>query len=309
MKSGSVATVGTFDGVHRGHHAVLEATVERARHADRLSLVITFEPHPLEVVNPAAAPPRLTTTTERVEALATSAIDRVVVLRFDRAMASWSPAEFIDRVLIARHDVHQLVIGHDHRFGKGRSGDAATVQALGRARGVPVDVIAPVDVDGHAVSSTAIRRAVAGGDLIGATRQLGRRYALNGTVQYGAQRGGTIGVPTINLAVPPRKLLPPDGVYAVTVDTPFGRFGGMMNQGHRPTFDDGRRLIEVHLLGFQGNLYGQPVRVEWLAHLRDIRRFAGVAELQQQLELDRLGASAAVADAGLDLDAPLVARG
>ncbi len=308
MKSGSVATVGTFDGVHRGHHAVLEETAERARRADRVSLVVTFEPHPLEVVNPSAAPSRLTTAMERVEAVATSPIDRLVVLRFDRAMAGWSPAEFIDRVLIGRHDVRELVIGHDHRFGKGRSGDAATVQALGRARGFPVEVVAPIDVDGHAVSSTAIRRAIAGGDLAGAARQLGRRYAVSGLVQHGARRGRTIGVPTINLAVPPRKLLPPDGVYAVAVETPFGRFGGMMNQGHRPTFDDGRRLIEVHLFEFEGDLYGCAVRVEWLVHLRDIHRFEGVSELRRQLEHDRLRASAAVADAGLDLDAPRAAR-
>jgi riboflavin kinase/FMN adenylyltransferase len=304
---GSVVTVGTFDGVHRGHHAVLEEIAARGAASGRQSMLVTFEPHPLDVVNPAAAPPRLTTATERLEVVATSAIDRMVVLHFDRAMATKSPDEFVNDVLLRQCDMRELVIGHDHGFGRGRAGDVDTLQELGRARGFPVDVVAPVTIDGNPVSSTAIRRAVAGGDLAGAARQLGRRYSVSGAVQRGEQRGRTIGFPTVNLEVPTRKLLPPDGVYAAIVETPLGRFGGMMNQGHRPTFADGRRLIEVHLFGFAGDLYQQWVRVEWLAHLREIRRFDGVAALRHQLEDDRLRAMATLADARLDLDAPFAA--
>jgi riboflavin kinase/FMN adenylyltransferase len=305
--AGSVVTVGTFDGVHRGHHAVLEEIAGRGEASGRQSMLVTFEPHPLDVVNPAAAPPRLTTADERLEVVATSAVDRMLVLRFDRAMATRSPEEFVDEVLLRLCDMRELVIGHDHGFGRGRAGDVQTLQELGRARGFPVDVVAPVTIDGNPVSSSAIRRAVAGGDLAGAARQLGRRYSVSGTVQHGEQRGRTIGFPTVNLEVPTRKLLPPDGVYAAIVETPLGRFGGMMNQGHRPTFADGRRLIEVHLFGFAGDLYARWVRVEWLAHLREIRRFDGVAALRHQLEDDRLRAMATLADARLDLDAPFAA--
>lgn len=303
--AGSVVTVGTFDGVHRGHRAVLDEIAARAAAAGRASVLVTFEPHPLEVVNPTAAPPRLTTADERLEALAAAPLDRVVVLHFDRAMAAMEPARFVDDVLLARCGMRELVIGHDHGFGRGRSGDVETLRLLGKERGFPVDVVGPVADDrGGAVSSTAIRRAVAGGDLAHAARWLGRPYTVSGTVEHGAKRGRTIGVPTLNLAVPPRKLLPPDGVYAVRVDTPMGRFDGMMNQGHRPTFDDGRRLLEVHLFGFEGDLYDRWVRVEWVAPLRDIRRFDGVAALQEQLRLDRQHAMATLAAANPDLDAP-----
>jgi riboflavin kinase/FMN adenylyltransferase len=307
MASASVVTVGTFDGVHRGHHAVLESVVQRARHRGMESVLVTFEPHPLDVVNPQAAPPRLTTALERLEAVATSAIDRVVVLAFDRKMATQSPEEFVDRILRERCGMQELVIGHDHGFGRGRAGDVDTLRALGKVRSFPVDVVDAVSIDGVPVSSTVIRRAVAGGDLGGAARWLGRRYALSGVVQHGAKRGRGLGFPTLNLAAPSRKLLPPDGVYAVIAETPAGRFGGMMNQGHRPTFDDGVRLLEAHLFGLDRELYDCAVRVEWVAYLREIRRFEGVAALQQQLEGDRLHAAAALAAARVDLDAPLVA--
>lgn len=304
---GSVVTVGTFDGVHRGHRAVLDETARRAEASGRRSVLVTFEPHPLDVVNPAAAPARLTTAVERLEVVATSRLERMLVLRFDRAMAGSSPEEFVERVLLERCGMRELVVGHDHGFGRGRSGDAATLQALGRDRGFPVEVVEPVAVNGSPVSSTAIRRAVAGGDLDLAARQLGRRYSVSAVVQRGERRGQAVGFPTLNLAVPTRKLLPPDGVYAAFVETPAGRFGAMMNQGHRPTFGDGRRLIEVHLFGFAGDLYDRWVRVEWMAPLREIRRFDGVAALRHQLEDDRLRAMAILAAARVDPDAPLAA--
>jgi riboflavin kinase/FMN adenylyltransferase len=305
--AGSVVTVGTFDGVHRGHQAVLAENARRAAASGRQGMLVTFEPHPLDIVNPAAAPPRLTTAVERMEVVATSAIDRMLVLHFDATLATRSPGEFVEQVLRGHCDMRELVIGHDHGFGRGRTGDVQTLQALGRARGFPVDVVPPVTVDGNPVSSTAIRRAVAGGDLAAAARQLGRRYSVSGQVRRGAGRGRAGGFPTVNLDVPPRKLLPPDGVYAAIVETPAGRFGGMMNQGHRPTFGDGLRLIEVHLFGFAGDLYDRWVRVEWVAHLREIRRFDGVAALRQQLEDDRLRAVAILAAARVDLDAPIAA--
>src|ERR1019366_8929881 len=174
--NGSVVTVGTFDGVHLGHHAVLDEIARRAAVSGRQAMLVTFEPHPLDGVNPAATPPRLTTAVERLEVVATSAIERMLVLQFDRAMATRSPEEFVDQVLLQRCAMRELVIGHDHGFGRGRAGDVETLRALGRTRGFPVDVVAPVSIDGNPVSSTAIRRAIAGGDLAGPARQLGRRY-------------------------------------------------------------------------------------------------------------------------------------
>jgi riboflavin kinase/FMN adenylyltransferase len=305
---GSVVTVGTFDGVHPGHRAVLDEIVSRARASGRLSVLVTFEPHPLAVVNPAAAPPRLTTAGERLEALATCDLDRVVVLRFDRQMAALEPEQFVEQVLLGQCGMRELVIGHDHGFGRGRRGNVPMLRAMGATRGFSVDVVTEVlATGGQPVSSTAIRRAVAGGDLATAADLLGRRYTVAAVVERGAARGRTIGFPTLNLAIPTAKLLPPDGVWAVRVETPVGRFDGMMNQGHRPTFDDGRRLLEVNLFGFEGDLYHQYVRIEWVAPLRAIRRFDDVNALREQLERDGERARAVLAAATGDLDAPFPA--
>jgi riboflavin kinase / FMN adenylyltransferase len=288
LPGGSTVTVGSFDGVHRGHQAVLREIARRAGAAGRASVLVTFEPHPLEVVNPQAAPPLLTTGPERREFLAQTPLDYVLFLRFDRRLAEYSPEEFVRRVLIGRCGMRELVIGHDHGFGRGRSGDVETLRRLGRTDGFAVDVVPAVDVGDQHVSSSRIRRAVAGGDLETAARMLGRPYSVSGQVGQGERRGRLLGVPTINLTdVPPQKLLPPDGVYAVQVEWRGGRAGGMMNQGPRPTFEDGRRSLEAHLFGFDGDLYGEWVRIEWVERLRDVKRFASVEQLQQQLERDR----------------------
>jgi riboflavin kinase/FMN adenylyltransferase len=288
LPGGSTVTVGSFDGVHLGHQAVLREIADRAGAAGRASVLVTFEPHPLEVVNPRAAPPLLTTGPERREFLAQTPLDYVLFLRFDRRLAAYSPEEFVRRVLLGRCGMRELVIGHDHGFGRGRSGDVDTLRRLGAEDGFEVDVVAAVDVGDQHVSSSRIRRAVAGGDLETAARMLGRPYSVSGQVGQGERRGRLLGVPTINLTdVPPQKLLPPDGVYAVRIEWRGGRAGGMLNQGPRPTFDDGRRSLEAHLFGFEGDLYGEWVRIEWVERLRDVKRFASVEQLQQQLDRDR----------------------
>ncbi len=293
---GTVVTVGTFDGVHQGHLAVLREIVARARAGDRKSVLVTFEPHPLEVVNPQAAPPLLTSGPERREVLALTGLDYVVFLRFDRRLAAYTPERFVREVLIGRCGMKELVIGHDHGFGRGRSGDVETLRRLGASDGFVVDVVGQVELGGHAVSSTAIRRAVAGGDLKTAARLLGRPYTLSGRVVPGEGRGRTIGIPTINVGeFPERKLLPPDGVYAARVEWAGGQAGGMLNQGPRPTFGENRRGIEVHLFGVDADLYGQWVRVEWVERLRDVVRFASVEDFKQQLVRDRAAALDALA--------------
>lgn len=295
LPRGSTVTVGSFDGVHLGHQAVLQEIARRAADAGRSSVLVTFEPHPLEVVNPQAAPPLLTTGPERREILAQTPLDYVYFLRFDRRLAALSPEEFVRGVLLERCDMRELVIGHDHGFGRGRSGDVETLRQLGASLRFDVDVVEVVDVGEQHVSSSRIRRAVAGGDLATAARMLGRPYSVSGVVGQGERRGRLLGVPTINLAeVPPQKLLPPDGVYAVRVEWRGGRHGGMMNQGPRPTFQDGRRALEAHLFDFEGDLYGEWVRIEWVERLRDVRRFASVEQLQQQLHRDRSRALAAL---------------
>ncbi len=293
---GTTVTVGTFDGVHPGHRAVLTEIALRARAAGRKSLLVTFEPHPLEVVNPRAAPPLLTTSEERREVLATTDLDGVVFLRFDRALANLTPEEFVGDVLLRRFAMRELVIGWDHGFGRGRSGDVETLRRLGQRDGFLVDVVAPVELGQHPVSSTRIRRAISGGDLATARALLGRPYSLSGRVVPGAGRGRRVGVPTINLGgIPPQKLLPPDGVYAVWVEWRGGRAGAMVNQGPRPTFGDTRRSVEAHLFDVAADLYGDWVRVEWVERLRDVRRFAGPEELRNQLARDAEAARAVLA--------------
>jgi riboflavin kinase/FMN adenylyltransferase len=289
-----VITVGTFDGVHLGHQRVVEEIVARARQADRRSVLVTFEPHPLEVVNPQAAPKLLTLGRERREILAQSELDAVVFLQFTRELSQTSPEEFV-RLLLDRFNLKELVIGYDHGFGKGRTGDAQLLRQLGAKLGFDVDVVAEVDLDERPVSSTLVRRAVAGGDLDRARKLLGRAYSMTAAVVRGAGRGRSLGFRTVNLALDnPRKLLPPDGVYAVGVEWAAGSSGGMMHLGPRPTFSEDVRSLEIHLFDWEGELYGQQVKAWWVRRLRDVKRFSSPDELQEQLAVDLGNARAAL---------------
>jgi len=290
-----VLTVGTFDGVHRGHQAVLAEIARRARAAGGTSVLVTFDNHPLEVVNPQAAPPLLTLPEEKRAALAGSGVDRVESLPFTDELRALSPERFVRDVLEARYHLAELVIGHDHGFGRGRAGDVETLRRIGREDGFAVDVVPAVLMDGRPISSTLIRRAVAGGDLETAERALGRPYGVTGAVGRGAGRGRTIGVPTVNL-VPPglRKLLPPDGVYACTVAWSGGTHGAMANLGGRPTFGEEGRTLEAHLFGVEADLYGETVTVAFLRRPRDVQRFAPADALMAQLGQDREDAVAAL---------------
>ncbi|MBM4188266.1 MAG: bifunctional riboflavin kinase/FAD synthetase [Gemmatimonadetes bacterium] len=293
VPNGAVATVGTFDGVHRGHRAVLGELVARARAAGRASVLVTFEPHPLAVVAPDRAPGRLTVAEERSAALAETALDYLVVLPFDRSLAALSAEEFVERILVERCRVRELVVGHDHHFGRGRAGNLATLRSLGDRHGFSVDLVEPVAGPDGVISSSAIRAAVRLGNLAEAARLLGRPYRVSGTVVAGDRRGRAIGVPTANIVPPDQKLLPPDGVYAAKIEWGGGVALGMLNQGTRPTIGDGRRLLEAHLFDFAGDLYGRVLRIEWVRRLRDIRRFDSLAQLQDQLAVDARAARAA----------------
>lgn len=298
---GTVVTVGTFDGVHRGHLDVVQRLVARSRECGLPSLLVTFDPHPLDVVNPAAAPPLLTSPGERLALLGQLGLDYVALLPFTRELADLTATEFVDRILRERFRMQELLIGHDHGFGRGREGHVDTLQALGAGRGFRVEVVPPVSsAGGEAVSSTRIRRAIADGRLDDAARELGRTYAVRGTVVSGEQRGRALGFPTINVEPDSaRKLLPPDGVYAVEVHTPRGRFGGMMNLGGRPTFGDERRALEAHLFEASGDFYGDVVQVGFVARLRDVQRFPDAAALMQQLADDEQAARRALTMVGV----------
>lgn len=297
---GTVCTIGTFDGVHRGHQLVLQRLAARARARGLPAVLVTFDPHPLEIVNPAAAPPLLTLGDEKSEVLAESPVDYVVVLPFTQTLARYEAADFVDLVLVERLGVRELLIGYDHGFGRGRSGDVDVLRGLGVSRGFDVSVVEAVQgSDARPISSTSIRRAIAGGDLTRAADGLGRAYSIGGTVRPGDQRGRTLGFPTLNLGAPsPRKLLPPEGVYAVRVQTPRGTFGGMMNLGPRPTFGDAATALEVHCFEMTGDLYGVRVRVDLLARLRETQKFNGPEALRAQLARDEAAARAVLAAAG-----------
>jgi riboflavin kinase / FMN adenylyltransferase len=289
-------TVGTFDGVHRGHRDVLDRLVALAAAERMASVLVTFTPHPTEIVRPDAVPMLLTPGMEKFEALATIGLDYAAVMPFTPTLASLTAAEFVRKVLRPRFRMEALLIGHDHGFGRDRAGGRSQLMALGESDGFLVSPVPPVSqADGQVVSSSAIRRAVTAGDLEGARHGLGRWYSVAGQVQLGDQRGRTIGFPTINLGAPAvRKLLPPAGVYAGVVQTPSGPHGAMVNLGSRPTVGDGRLTLEAHLFDFQGDLYGAHVRVDFVAGLRPIRRFAGLGELTAQLHEDATAARAAL---------------
>lgn len=287
---GTVVTVGTFDGVHLGHRDVLARIDARARELGLRSVLVTFEPHPLRVINPEAAPPLLTVGAERLEIVAESGVDFMAIIPFTPTLQRYSASEFVDDVLIRRFHVRHLVIGHDHGFGRGREGDVDVLRRLGKERGFEVEVVdAVADAEGRPISSTLIRRAVAGGDLRRAAEGLGRLYSVSGHVVPGDQRGRELGFPTLNVELPPpssHKLLPPQGVYAVRVQTPSGPFGGMMNMGPRPTFGDAATSLEVHLFDASLDLYGAYVKVEFVSRLRDTRPFPDARALVAQLAID-----------------------
>ena len=284
----AVVTVGTFDGVHCGHRDVLARLTRRAADTRRASLLVTFEPHPLEVLSPDAAPALLTTREEKLDLLEPTGLDYVAIVPFTREFARKSATEFVDDVLIGRFRMAELLVGHDHGFGRGREGDITLLRSLGASRGFAVDVVAPVlTTSGEAVSSTVIRRAIARHDLDRARALLGRAYSVRGHVVAGEARGRLLGYRTINVDPDsPRKLLPPDGVYAVQVIGSHGRFVGMMNLGGRPTFGDDRRRLEAHLFDADGDFYGTRVDVAFVARLRDTVRFPDPDALVAQLRRD-----------------------
>ena len=284
---GTVVTVGTFDGVHRGHWKVLQAIRRRASETGRRSVLLTFHPHPLFIVRPEHAPPVLTTPVEKKEILAESGLDYAIFLSFTPVLSRYSPRRFVEEILVQRLGVEELVIGYDHGFGRGRSGDVDTLREIGAELSFAVDVVPPVEADGEPVSSTRIRKALEEGDVERARTSLGRPYSFRGLVVRGDGRGRTLGFPTANLVVASsEKLIPPPGIYAVRGLLRRGAYPGALHVGPRPTFRGSPPTIELHLLDFDGDLYGEEVRVDFIRYLREVRPFATVEALVGQMKDD-----------------------
>lgn len=287
LDRGTVATVGTFDGVHRGHWTVLQEIRRRAESTGRRAVLVTFDPHPLRIVRPEHAPRLLTTPVEKKEILAESGLDWAVFLSFTEALSRISPREFVEEILVDRLGVEELVIGYDHGFGRDREGDADTLRRIGAELGFAVDVVGPVGHGDRPVSSSRIRQALAEGRIEEAASCLGRPYAVRGVVVRGDGRGRQLGFPTANLMVRNTdKLIPPPGIYAVRAALRGGQRDGALHLGPRPTFQGSPPTIELHLLDFDGDLYGEEVRVDFVDRLRDVRPFASVADLVAQMKDD-----------------------
>lgn len=300
--AGSVVALGVFDGVHLAHRAILAAAVGRARAAAVPAVACTFDPHPAQVLQPDRAPRPITTLDERLALLEEAGIDAAVVLEFTPTLAAVEAEAFVKDVLLGRLRARQVVVGFNHRFGRGAAGDARLLQDLGGRLGFEVAVMPPLLVDGVPVSSTEVRQVLGRGDVELARRYLGRPYTLGGRVVEGAGRGRQLGFPTANIE-PDRPPLVPPGVYACLARTPGGQFGAVANIGVRPTFGGEGLVIEAHLLDFSGALYGARLALAFARRLREERRFPGPQALREQIGHDAAAARAALADRGFTWEA------
>lgn len=287
-----VAAIGVFDGVHLGHREVLNRVRETADRLGVASAVVTFDTHPAYVVRPENAPKLLTTLEQKLDLLEAEGLDYAYVINFDEARAGTRPEEFVEQVFLDALHARAVVVGEDFHFGKGRTGNVAELQRLGLDWGfdvIPLELIRHRHDAREPVSSTAIRRALAGGDVAKAAAMLGRCYEVRGFVVLGDERGRTIGFPTANVPVPKIMAWPADAVYAGWCTLPDGsRRGCAINIGRRPTFYEHAQqsLLEVHVIDFDGDLYGCEMRTEFVGFLRSERKFEGIEQLSEQLAVD-----------------------
>lgn len=284
----TIITLGTFDGLHKGHKKILEAVVEQAKSKGLRSLLVTYEPHPRSVITPELGIPLLTTVEEKARFIAESGIEEMLVVEFTKEFAKQSPEEFIKNYLGEQVGFSKIIVGYDHKFGKGRGGDAETLRKLGNELGFEVEVVPGYTVDGVVVSSTLIRKSLQEGDLQRVNAFLGRWYSELGTVTEGKKRGRTIGFPTANIAsYSPLKLLPTCGVYAVFLELEGKKYHGTANIGYRPTFDTDKVLsTEVYIHDFDALIYGKEVSIEFVQKLRGEKEFGSVKELIEQITAD-----------------------
>jgi riboflavin kinase/FMN adenylyltransferase len=286
LQKGSIVAVGAFDGIHWGHRLILEEMNRITRKETMTGLVVTFNPHPREVIDPEGPPFLITTFEEKVKILADLGIDALAVISFDE-VSSLSPWEFVHRYIAEGAHAKGVLSGYNHTFGKGGVGNVSALKAFGEQLGYRLWVIPPLSIGGEIVSSTRVRETITGGNMEMCGRLLGRKYSLKGTVVKGEGKGKSLGFPTANLRVEKRKLFPKDGVYAVMVDVEGRSLSGVMNIGFRPTFGGDFRTAEVHIIDFSGNLYGSEIEVEFMFRLRDEIPFHDSYTLKLQMEEDK----------------------
>ena len=291
---GAVVAIGNFDGVHRGHRAVIGAAAERARELGKPLAALTFEPHPRTVFAPHVPLFRLTPEPVKLAALERAGCDAAIVMTFDTALAATTAARFVDETLVARFRISGAAIGFDFHFGSARSGSPAFLAQAGARRGFAVDIVGPLHHAGRAVSSSAIRELLASGRLDEANELLGYPWFVIGTVIRGDQRGRTLGYPTANIRLDPACGLA-HGIYAVRAEVEGSRYDGVASFGRRPTFDNGAPLLEVFLFDFAGDLYGAELAVTFHGYLREERKFDDVAALVRQIDADAAAARLALA--------------
>lgn len=300
----SVITIGAYDGVHLGHQAVIDHVRELAAARSCRSVLVTFDKHPASVVRPESAPLLLTEPDQKLERLGATGLDAVAMVTFDEEQAAESPESFIQRVLIDHLNVAAIVVGEDFHFGSGRDGNVDLLRKIGAENDFdvePLELLPRTDGIDEPVSSTAIRRALAGGDITRANAMLGHTYEVRGDVVQGDQRGRLLGFPTANVEVSNRVCLPADGVYAGRYQHPDGTVHDCaINLGRRPTFYEHAEtsLLEAHLLDFEGDLYGEVAMVRFTHFLRSERKFDGIDALIEQLRADVEAARTLLIDLG-----------
>jgi len=294
---GAAVAIGNFDGVHRGHKAVIAAALSRARSLGKPAAALTFEPHPRAFFNPNEPLFRLTDETAKLRLLAATGLDGAIVLTFDAALAKLTAEDFVQRVLVERLAISGAAIGFNFHFGANRAGSPEFLQTQGKRHGFAVDIVPPLRDGDRPVSSGPIRAALAAGRLDDAAELLGYPWFISGTVIHGDKRGRELGFPTANLAIDPTCALR-HGIYAVRVAAAGRRYNGVASFGRRPMFDTGTVLLEIFLFDFDGDLYGANIDVAFIAWLREEAMFASAEELVRQMEEDSRLARAALTRAG-----------
>lgn len=279
-------TLGIYDGVHLGHQKIIRRVVERAKEIGGMSCVVTFDPHPREVLIPDTAPDLLTSTKKKIELLEALGLDAVCLIRFTREFAQVEARKFVKDFLINTLRTRAIVEGYDWRFGKGRKGDVELLREIGKDNGYEVEQVDGVVIDGQIVSSTLIREMVLEGDLDKAAAYLGREYSITGDIVEGSRMGREIGFPTANIE-PHHEAIPPNGIYAVRVDVAGERKNGTLNIGVRPTVtEEKKRTIEVHIMDFYRDIYNEEIEVTFVERLRDEKKFPSVEALTDQIKKD-----------------------
>jgi len=283
----AVLTIGNFDGVHLGHKSLFKQVIDTAKRINGVSCAMTFEPHPMKVIQPEGCPfPLITLFDQKIELMEKAGLDVLIVIPFNHEFAEISAREFVLDILIKRIGVKSIIIGNDYCFGKKREGNVQLLKQYGHELGFEVQVVPWKPIENERISSTAIRSAVSSGNLEQAKKMLGRYYQVLGIVKHGRDRGGSLlGFPTANLQLYD-ELKPLNGVYAVTVQHESNTYLGVANIGYSPTFDDQQYTLEVHLLDFSKNLYDQKIRVNFIKRLRGEIKFSSIDALSLQIKKD-----------------------